>query len=94
MHEWEITLSQTTSFRLSKLREFADDNLKFDKNGKKFSKRVENTKEKEKLLVTNNFSFSHSVFKRVILQTRKNQGLLRKDQGSIHVVKWHCLEFQ
>ena len=31
--------------------------------------------EKEKLLVTSNFSFSHSVFKRLVLQTRKNQGL-------------------
>ena len=27
----------------SKLKKFADDNLKFDKNGRKFSKRVENT---------------------------------------------------
>ena len=27
----------------SKLKEFADDNFKFDKNGKKLSKRVENT---------------------------------------------------
>ena len=34
--------------------------------------------EKEKLLVTSNFSFSHSVFKRFVLQTRKNQGLLVK----------------
>ena len=31
--------------------------------------------EKEKLL---NFSFSHSVFNRLLLQTRKNQGLFRK----------------
>ena len=31
--------------------------------------------EKEKLLVTSNFSFSHSVLKRLVLQTRKNQGL-------------------
>ena len=30
---------------------------------------------KEKLLVTSNFSFPHSVFKRLVLQTRKNQGL-------------------
>ena len=39
--------------------------------------------EKEKLLVTSNFSFSHSVFKRFVLQTLKNQALfgkgLRKD---------------
>ena len=34
--------------------------------------------EKEKLLVTSNFSFSHSVFKRLVQQTRKNQGLFGK----------------
>ena len=34
--------------------------------------------EKEKLLVTSNFSFSHSVFKRLVLQTRKYQGLFGK----------------
>ena len=34
--------------------------------------------EQEKLLVTSNFSFSHSVFKRLVLQTRKNKGLFRK----------------
>ena len=28
---------------ISKLKEFADDNSKFDENGKKLSKRVENT---------------------------------------------------
>ena len=33
---------------------------------------------KEKLLVTSNFSFSYSVFKRLILQTRKNRGLFGK----------------
>ena len=31
--------------------------------------------EKEKLLVTSNFSFTRSVFKRFVLQTRKNKGL-------------------
>ena len=34
--------------------------------------------EKEKLLVTSNFSFPHGVFKRLVLQTRKNQGLFGK----------------
>ena len=33
---------------------------------------------KEKLLVINNFAFSHSVFKRLALQTHKNQGLFGK----------------
>ena len=34
--------------------------------------------EKEKLLITSNFSFSHSVFKRLVQQTSKNQGLFGK----------------
>ena len=34
--------------------------------------------EKEKLLVTSNFSFSCSVFKILVRQTRKNQGLFVK----------------
>ena len=34
--------------------------------------------EKEELLVTNNFSFSHNVFKSLVKQTRKNQGLFGK----------------
>ena len=35
-------------FYTSKLPEFAEDNLKFDENGGKFSKRVENTMEKRR----------------------------------------------
>ena len=34
--------------------------------------------EKDKLLAMRNFSFSHSVFKRLVLQTRENQGLFGK----------------
>ena len=34
--------------------------------------------EKKKLLVTSNFFFSCSVFERLVLQTRKNQGLFGK----------------
>ena len=34
--------------------------------------------EKDKLLVMSNFSFSHSVFKRLVLQTCNNQGLFGK----------------
>ena len=34
--------------------------------------------EKEKLLVMSNFSFSHIVFKRLVLQTHKNNGLFGK----------------
>ena len=37
-----LTLSQMTNFRLFQtLKDFADDNFKFDQHGRKFSKRVE-----------------------------------------------------
>ena len=39
--------------------------------------------EKKKLLVTSNFSFSHCVFKRLVLQTHKNQGLFGKELKSL-----------
>ena len=38
---------------------------------------------KEKLLVMSNFSFSQSVFKRLVLQTRKNLGLFGKGLNPI-----------
>ena len=38
-----INLSKTKILDSSKLRAFADDNFKFDKNGRKFSKGVEKT---------------------------------------------------
>ena len=41
---------------------------------------------KEKLLVTSNFSFSNSVFKRPVLQTRKNQGLFGKGLTLYHTI--------
>ena len=68
----------------SKLKEFADNNLKLDENGSKFSKWVETLWEEEKLLITSNFSFSHSVFESLLLQTRKNQGLFGKGLRVVH----------
>ena len=41
-----LTLSQTTNLDSSKLKEFADNNFKFNENGRKSSKRLENTVEK------------------------------------------------
>ena len=48
---------------LSKLKEFADDNLEFDENGTKFSITL---LEKENLLVMSNLSFFHIVFKTLV----------------------------
>ena len=73
-----LTLSQKTILDSSKLKEFAYDNSKIHESGRNVSKWVDNTvgeREIARLLVTSNFSFSHSVFKRLVLQTRKNQGL-------------------
>ena len=38
-----LTLSQTTNFGLFKTEELADDDFKFDQNGRMFSIGVENT---------------------------------------------------
>ena len=62
-----LTHYQMTTLDPSKLKEFADDNFKFDENGRNLFKLVENTVGKGEC-VTSNFSFSHSVFKRLVSQ--------------------------
>ena len=53
LYHWEVQMIQrcpfnpVTNLDTSKLKEFADDSFKFDENGKKFSKWVENTVGKE-----------------------------------------------
>ena len=83
----KVIINPFPSIDSSKMIEFANDNFRFDKNVRKFSKWVGNTMgkgeisrdwEQEKLLITRNFSFSHSVFKRLALQTCKKQGLFGK----------------
>ena len=58
-----------TNVDSSKLKEFADDNFTLHENDGKLSKMM---------LATSNFSISNSVFKRLVLQTRKNQGFFGK----------------
>ena len=68
-----------TNFRLFQTKEFADDNFKFDENGRKFPKEIENTVWKRRNCSFRAISpFPHRVFKRLVLQTRKNQGLFGK----------------
>ena len=77
----------------SKLKQFADGNFKFDKNGSKFFKQVENTVGKGEIM--SNFYFSHSVFKRGLLPTFKNQGLFWKELMYGSVAFWcSCNSFQ
>ena len=61
-----ITRRQTVDS--SKSKEFADNNFKLDENGSQFYKQ-KTLREKEKLLVTSNFSFFHSDFKSLVLMT-------------------------
>ena len=69
--------SQQQILDSSKLKGYADDNSKFDENGRQFSERIENSVG-IKRMISSNFSFSHCVFKRPLLQTPKNQGLFGK----------------
>ena len=46
----------------SKLKQFADDNLKFDENGRKFSKRVENIVGKGEIAHYEQFLLFSSMF--------------------------------
>ena len=61
-----LTHYQTTNFRLFQTEEFADDNFKFDENGIKLSKRVENTVGKGEIAGYEQFLLFHSVFKRLV----------------------------
>ena len=49
-------------------------------------KRYKTQSEKEKLLISSNYSFSQGVFKRLVLQTRKNQGLFGKGLSVYHKI--------
>ena len=50
----------------SKLKEFADDNIKFDENGRKLSKRVENTVGKGEIARYEQFLLFPQCFKRLV----------------------------
>ena len=55
--------------------------LNLMKMAENFPKALKTPWEKEKLLIMSNFSFCHSVFKRRVVLTHKNQGLFGKGIG-------------
>ena len=63
-HKVLLPITRRQILHSSKLKEFADDNFKFDGYGESYPNGQKTLWEKEKLLVTSNFSFSHSVFKK------------------------------
>ena len=62
-----------TNFRLFQTERDCRRQFQFEENGKKSSQRVENTVGEGEITC-----YEHSVFKRLILQTHKNQGLFGK----------------
>ena len=56
-------------------KEFADDNFKFDENGRKLSTWVENTVGNGEIACYKQFLHSHSVFKRLVSQGRQKVSL-------------------
>ena len=82
-HMLFLTLSQTTNFRLFKTERGCRRQIQIWLKWRKVLHiGRKQCGKKEKLLAPSNFSFSHSVFKRLLLQTRKNQGLFGK------MLKW------
>ena len=78
-HICDLTLSQATNFRLFQTERVW--RRKFQiwwKWHKLLQMGRKHCGEKEKLLLTSNFSFSNSVFKSLVLQTHENQGLFGK----------------
>ena len=61
--------------KTSKLKEFADNNFKFDENGRKLSKRIENIVGKGEIARYEQFLLSPSVFKRLVSQGRQKVSL-------------------
>ena len=60
------------------MKEFVDENFEVNENGRKFSKRVENTAGKGEIACYKQFLLFPQCFQRLVLQTCKNQGLFGK----------------
>ena len=62
------------------MKKFADDNFKFDENGRKLSKRVENTVGKGEIA-------RHSVFKSLVSQGRQKASLCGNGLTVYHTIQ-------
>ena len=88
-HCYPLTLSQTTHFRLSKLKEFADDNTEFDEIGRKFSKRVENTVGKGEIACYKQFLLFAQCFQKTCTADRYKTRLVWACFGKGNSVIWN-----
>ena len=76
-------------FQTSKLKEFADDNFKFDVNGRKLSKQIENTVGKGEIARYEQFLLFPQCFKRLVSQGRQQVSLCGNGLRS----NWNMLSF-
>ena len=67
-----------TTLDFSRLKEFADDNFRFDDNGRDFSKTGRKHCRKGEMACYEQLLLFASVFKRYVLQTGQKQGLFGK----------------
>ena len=75
----KLTLSQTTNFRLFQTESLQMTNFKFDENCRKVLQMgIKHCGKRRNCSLQANFFFSHSVFKRLVLQTRKFWACLEK----------------
>ena len=82
-----LTLSQTTNFRLLQIQRVCKMTISnLMKTAESSPKGKKTLGEKEKLLVASNFSFSHSVLKRLVLKTVKKPGLVWKGLTIYHTI--------
>ena len=81
-----LTLSQTTNFWLFQTERVCRRQFQIWWKWQKVLQRGGKHWEKEKLLFRSNFSFSDSVFKRLVLQTRWNLGLFGKGLTLYHTI--------
>ena len=61
---------------LPRLKEFADDNLEFDENGRKFSKRLENTVGKGEIARCEKFFLFPQCFQKICTADTEKPGLV------------------
>ena len=69
---------------LSKLKEFADDNFKFDENGRKFFRRVENTVGKGEIARYEQFLLFPQCFQKTCTADTVASGLFGKGLKPLH----------
>ena len=78
-----LILSQTTDFRLFKTERFCRRQFKFDENGRKFSKRIENNVGKGEIARSEQFLLFPQCFQKIPAADMLKQGLVWERVNSL-----------